>query len=154
MVLFDSGARLGAILKAKLVDLDLQERTLFVTAENQKHKADQLFHLHADTTAVLAKLVEADPVRELLFPWNASESTLFNRYSRILQRAGLPAGRRFKFHALRRTHASLVSRAAGLEAAQRALGHSSSDLTAESYVDPTQDRTVDLLPRPVRKGVA
>ena len=141
-VLWDTGARIGvivAILKGKgritgleWVQIDLHERTVLLVAEHQKQKADQRFPLHADTATAL--LLHQRPRHDRwVFPWPWCEGTLYNRYKHILRRADLPAGRRDKFHKMRRSVASWYEAAGGN--ATDLLGHSSRKVT-RAYLDP------------------
>jgi integrase len=71
-------------------------------------------------------------------PWlrGHKSGAFYLRYGKLLQRAGLPSGRRFKPQALRRTFATMLEAAGG--DATAALGHSSRRVTVASYLDPTK----------------
>ena len=71
-------------------------------------------------------------------PWlrGHKSGAFYLRYTKLLKRAGLPSGRRFKPQALRRTFATLLEAAGG--DATAALGHSSRRVTVASYLDPTK----------------
>jgi integrase len=69
---------------------------------------------------------------------------------RIVESAGLPAGRRDLFHKVRRTSATAVANKLGRAAAQDHLGHSAMSVT-KVYLDPskiTRVQVADILPRP------
>ena len=91
------------------------------------------------------------PARRLLFAWPWRQDAIFRRLAAILKRAGLPNGPRDLFHKFRRTTASHIAAAAGIDAATRQLGQSGSAVT-KRYIDPTIARAhVDgaaYLPRP------
>lgn len=144
-VLWDSGARVGAILRAQWTDVDWERGELLLRAEIQKQKADQRFKLHADTMAMLTLMRRQDgPV----FPWNLSRAAIWDRYKRILRDAGLPHDRRSKFHRMRRSVASWFEAAGGNST--RLLGHSSRKVT-ELYLDDAITGTpqaADVLFRP------
>jgi integrase len=72
--------------------------------------------------------------RRLLFPWPYSPSTLYNHYSRLLRRAGLPDDRKSKPQRMRRSFASHLEAAGGNATA--ALKHSSRKVTERAYLDP------------------
>lgn len=149
MTLYDTGARIGATLELTWDRVQLQHRTLHLLAEHQKHHADQAYRLHPDTVAALQAIRE--PRRRMVFTWPHTEVTLYNRYGRILKRAGLPSGGKDKFHKLRRTHATMLTDAVGLDDASMAMGHSSVKLTRDHYVDFTmvnRPAPCDVLPRP------
>jgi integrase len=73
------------------------------------------------------------PPRELVFPWDRSEGCYFYRYGRILERAGLPNGPKWKTHSLRCSHASWRQSLGG--DSTRALGHSDPATTRRHYID-------------------
>lgn len=70
-------------------------------------------------------------------PWarGHKSGTFYRRYTNLLERAGLPTGRRWKPQCLRRTFATYLESAGG--DATDALGHTSRRVTTESYLDPT-----------------
>lgn len=154
LVLFDTGARVNALLATPSRQLDLDKRTISLMPETQKQRCEQRFQLSEQACGALKKI---DPMsRPVVFPWpydrqDRSRQTLHRHYTRILQAAGLPHGARDKFHRLRRTHGSYVCAALGLEQARDALGHSSIAVTRR-YVDPDRlkDRVnvLETLPRP------
>lgn len=59
----------------------------------------------------------------------------YRHYDKLLKRAGLPTGRRWKLQCIRRTFATLLEANGG--DATRALQHSSRKVTEESYIDET-----------------
>jgi len=152
LVLYETGLRITPIMRLGRAQFDATAGTLFVPAELQKQKADQLLYLSHDVAAAVAEVLEAHS-REWILPWPWDRSgpqwaALNRHYRRILRRAGLPTGRRDLFHRVRRTTASYIEAAGGN--AQYQLGHSSRAVT-EAYLDPRICRTtrqVDLLPRP------
>jgi integrase len=87
-----------------------------------------------------ATLVLVDRLRtngeETIFAthWKCVES-FYLHYTKLLKRAGLPSGRRWKPQMLRRTFASYVKLAGGN--ATDALAHDSSSTTRRHYEDPT-----------------
>lgn len=75
------------------------------------------------------------PANQYVFPWPHCEQTLYNRYERILQRAGLPFDNRSKFHRMRRSFASHLKAAGGDPTYE--MRHSSARITLNSYLDPS-----------------
>lgn len=128
-VLWDSGARIGAILRAEWSDVDWERGELLLRAEIQKQKADQRFKLHPDTLALLSLMRQRSGP---LFPWPTSRANIWDHYKRILRDAGLPHDRRSKFHRMRRSVASWFEASGGN--ATELLGHSSRKVT-EAYLD-------------------
>ena len=109
---------------------DLIGSTLTLAAENQKTRREQRFDLSADLVERLARFGS----RESLLPWPFCRRWFTAKLKIVVRRAGLRATRRDGSHKLRRTHATLVCRALGLDEAREALGHSSEAMTRR-YVD-------------------
>jgi integrase len=129
-VLWDTGARIGAVMQMRWAAVDLERRTVILLAETQKHRADQLFRLHPQTMTLISALRESDP----LFAWPYSTPFLWKNLRRLLKRAGLPHTRRDMFHRMRRSVASHYEAHGG--DATVLLGHSSRAVTM-AYLDPT-----------------
>jgi integrase len=131
MVLLDCGERIGAIRQLKRSSI--QGNCLLVPAQYRKGKTrDKLFTLLPDTMESLKTLLLAHRCDQL-FPWDRSETYIYNRYKKILIRAGLSIDRRSKFHRIRRTVASAVKNQGG--DATAAMDHASSRTTLR-YLDP------------------
>lgn len=145
LVLWDTGERIGAILRAERSQLDGD--TLIVPAAHRKGKTrDMVFTLHADTVAAIAAM---RTTAGLLFPRECHTETIANRWRACLRAEGLPFDRQHMFHCMRRSVASHAKAAGG--DATALLDHSSSAITQASYIDrrivPTA-RAVDVLFRP------
>jgi integrase len=131
-VLWDSGERIGAVLRLKWQHVDLDSGWLIIPAELRKGKRqDKSFRLHADTVAALRLIRE--PARPIIFEWPKNVLLIYRDYRRILERAGLPTDRRSKFHRMRRSTASHFEAAGGN--ATELLGHTSRRTTM-AYLDP------------------
>jgi integrase len=131
-VLLDTGERIGAI--RNLTKDALQDRWLMVPAHLRKgRKRERLYPLTPETIADLRALIAANKADKRLFPWERTESYLYNLYKKLLEAADLPTDRRSKFHRIRRTVASAVAREGG--DASAALDHSS-PRTTKKYLDP------------------
>lgn len=132
LVLWDTGERISAVIGLEWRDLDLARGYVLCRAENRKgRRRDRLYPLAADTIAALKKLSR---VGEYVFPWPYCLSYLWDRYNRLLSRAGLPTNRASKFHRMRRSVAS-HAKAAGLDATEL-LDHAD-PRTTRAYIDPT-----------------
>lgn len=150
LTLYDSGLRIHPALQLRLADWDARRQTLFVAAEFQKHRSDQLCPVSDQTAATIQASIAAVPGRALLWPRDFHIGTLYYRLERFLRLAGLPHGRRDKFHKLRRTSATLAELHVGPGAASAHLQHSSPRVT-ESYLDRSmlpQANVAAALPRP------
>lgn len=152
-VLFDTGERVGAVLSLLWEDVDLAANSILIRGENRKGDADdKLYFLHAETTARLSAMRE--PKREKVFPLPITMGALLWRYKRILEGAGLDAGRKSKFHRMRKTVASHIAAAKGREQASEALDHKDPSVTA-AYIDPSicpGVRPAEVLWRPGEPG--
>lgn len=103
------------------------------------------YPLHADTLTHLTKMPRFGP---LVLPWPYHPTYLWDRYTTLLERFGLPSGRESKFHRLRRSVASHYEAAGGN--ATEFFGHSSRKVTRR-YLDPrivTPPTPIDRVFRP------
>lgn len=146
LVLFDSGERIGAVLRLRWDDVDLRGRWIVFRAETRKGRAeDSAVRIARDTQSWLRRI---ERTAGLVFPWPYSQTYVWHRYGDLLRSAGLPNDRRRKFHCVRRTTASHLEAAGGN--ATDALRHSSRRIT-QVYLDPRICRppqAVDRLWRP------
>jgi integrase len=160
LVSWDTAERIGAQIQVRFKHLDLKRGILSIPAELRKGGVDDaVYTLHPDTVALLARMKEArqakkkDVEDELVWPWPFNPDTRYNHYRAILIEAGLPTDRSSKFHRMRKSVASHLH-AGGFNATE-ALGHSSSEVTKGSYLDPSisgQTTPAHLLFRPTTKG--
>lgn len=132
-----TGERTEATLLTRWDWLDWNTGWLNVHASVRKGKKKSEAYLLPPK--VLAKLDRLRGVtKDLIFqnPWsNAHKSgTFYYHYTKLLRRAGLPEGSKWKPQRLRRTFASYLEAAGG--DATEALGHSSRKVTKRSYLDP------------------
>lgn len=145
LLLYYTGLRITAALSLRRADL--HGRLLIVPAEVQKDAEEMAFQLPTE----LANLLHALPrpqvngldrdTRLMLIPWPwrmDAGAKMLAKY--IIRPAGLPDDRRLKFHAIRRTVATLVYAEKGVEVARQMLGHSDAKTTERYIADPS---TVD-----------
>lgn len=146
---WDSGERVGAVLKCRWEHIDLDTRWLIIPCELRKgRKKDAAYQLSPETCELLRMMRRRSP--ELILPKIFHHMYLWQAYSRILKSAGLPTDRGSKFHRIRRSTASHFAAAGGNP--QKLMGHASAE-TTESYLDPTivkPPQATDLLFRPDR----
>lgn len=143
---FETGERAGAILQWKwsMINLD----TGFINAPGNVRKGGRKaksYRLRKPTVDLLLQFQRHR--NQIIFLWPNHGTSLYNSFDRIAKRAAVPRGRKFKFHCLRKSHASYLTLAGG--DATESLGHCQHSLTKETYLDPTicQTRTwSDLLP--------
>ena len=120
---------------------------LFMAEDRKGRRRDILREIGEDTLAALEAIRGERGQDDLVFPWPRTRTYLWRRLEIILERAGLPHGRRDKFHRIRRTTASYYEAAGG--SAQRLLDHSD-PATTRKYIDPRIVRpqaAPELIPR-------
>lgn len=145
LLIYYTGLRIGAVLKLKRSDL--KGHYLFVRYRTQKDVEEQQFRLPNELVNLLVSLPRPNiekhgrNLTETLIPWPWS----FHRVQKVLQNyilkpAGLPLDRKLKFHALRKTVATVVAAKQGKEIALKVMGHSSMSVLERYLADPA---TVD-----------
>jgi integrase len=144
LVLYCTGARVSAILACERSDLS--GNMLLLRAEHSKTGVGQ-WHLLPDYA--ISAIEKMDLITgDRIWEWPFGRRQLWRAWKRIVTRAGLPDSRRYGFHAIRRTTATLMAIATSIEVARLALGHSSQSMT-ECYIDPrvTSTCVAESLPR-------
>lgn len=135
MTCLDTGERIGAVRKIRWEWLE--GAWLLIPAEARKGgKRDRRYLLSRHTVSVLAA-IRKDTAGAEVFPWPYCDMYIWSKFSQLLEAAGLPKGRRDKFHRLRRTTASVVHQA-GMDATE-ALDHAQRR-TTQRYLDPRFSR--------------
>lgn len=147
LVMYDTAERQAAV--ASLRWFGVRGASILFRAEDRKgQRRDILRDISEETQAALDEIRGVRKPSDLVFPWPLAKTYLWTRMSAILKRAGLPAGRRDKFHKIRRTTASYYQQAG--HSAQMLLDHSSPAVTRK-YLDPRIVRPVSapsVIPRP------
>lgn len=149
--LYETGARVTAILGLRREDVDTDAGTIVLRAETAKTGVAQLAHVCEETSDAIAEVLRRHD-EPTVFPWHYHKRQLWTEFKTILRIAGVDAGRGVAFHRLRKTHATQVCRVAGWELARTQLGHSSEGMTRR-YVDPrlVQPQRIEL-PKPFVNG--
>jgi integrase len=131
MVILDTGERIGAVRQAEWDWVSAE--SILIPAEFRKGgKRDKWFPLSPDTQQLLVQLRHITDDKRKVFPWHYCEMYIWTQYRSILEKAGLPTGRKCGFHRHRKTHAS-VAYAAGLDP-QELLDHCDRR-TTQRYLD-------------------
>lgn len=136
LLCLDTGERIGAVASTRWEWLSGDWVTMPAEARKGKRR-DKAFKLSPGTLAAIQAVWDQKSPGPKIFPWPYCSMYLWSLYKRLLVEAKLPAGRRDKFHKLRRTTASTVH-AAGLDA-QDALDHEYRR-TTKRYLDPRFSR--------------
>lgn len=132
LVAYDTAERATALTSLRW--RDIQGRHVLFTAETRKGgRRDVMREIGEDTKAALDAIRGDRGPEDAVFPWPNTKTYLWTRLGIILERAGLPHGRRDKFHRIRRTTASYYAAAGG--SAQTLLDHAS-PATTRAYLDP------------------
>jgi len=132
-----TGERKEATLLLPVSALDLDNLTASVPAGIRKgRRKPAVYCLWPDLAEMLREMLPpATKPRERVFPFSAHTSTFYNRYDRMLRRAGLPHDRYCKPQKMRVSHATWRYLSGG--DATRSLGHESDKTTRKHYLDPT-----------------
>jgi integrase len=130
--LWSTGERIGATFAMQWEHLDLERGVASLPAKIRKgSRKPAVYHLSADTCAMLARLKRPDSV--YVFPWPKSEATYYLHWNRLLKMAELPIGRNRKSHSIRVSFATHTEAAGG--DASRRLMHSDPATTRRHYLD-------------------
>jgi integrase len=139
-----SGERIGALLGIKWQDVDLDGQTLLFRAETRKGRCSDIQRAITPDLAAMLRMRAGKP-EALVWRWDRSYHSLWPSLRLLCRRAGV---RGTGFHRLRKSSASYVALGGG--DATEHLGHSSSEMTRQHYLDPriTQSKkALDYLPR-------
>lgn len=132
LLAYDSAERVTALMSLRW--RDVQDRHVLFLAETRKGGTrDVIREIGPDTRSALEAIRLGRGGDDLVFPWPRARSYIWGRLGVILRRAGLPHGRRDKFHRIRRTTASYYAAAGG--SAQALLDHAD-PATTRAYLDP------------------
>lgn len=129
-----NGERIGACLQIEWHMLDRHACTVDVPAKIRKGQyRGMVYTISQELMKDLWRMHRGSP--QYVFPWPHCEQTLYNRYKKILRKAGLPCDHRSKFHRMRRSFASHLKAAGGDPTYE--MQHSSTRITLNCYLDPT-----------------
>jgi integrase len=145
--IYCTGERFGAAIRLRWEWLDLQNAMATIPANVRKGGRKRgVYWLWPECVALLRQIQE--PRRELVFPWDRCQAMYWSDFNRILKRAGLPTGRKYKTHGLRATHATMVAVLGGDPS--KSLMHGDDRTTKRHYIDPTKLRPHKMkLPLPL-----
>lgn len=148
LTIYDTAARVGSLLTVEWRDVDLEAGTICLRAVPGRLYHDSIKSLHSSTIRLLRSLRDAradDDDTAKVFPWPLNRDYLWESFRKISLRAGLPTGRQWKFHAIRRTTLTHTINTLGLSATTDLADYTSDLVTRKTYVD---QRPCDALPRP------
>lgn len=139
LVIWDTGERIGAVLRLERSMVDFEQRVARVPARIRKGgRLGMVYRLRAETCAALEPLYLPPTDTGLIFEHSWRDpKTLYGAYKRLVQRAGLRWDRRLSgFGKLRRTVLTQVELRGGNATAF--ARHSSRRVTEASYLDRAQ----------------
>ena len=147
LLIFDTGERINAVMALTWDRVDLPGRWVRFHHDSRKGgRADNLTKIANDTAFALTAIRRREGK---VFVWPYAPNYIYARLAPIMQRAGLPDTKLYKFHCLRKSMASHLKAAGGDP--QRVLRHSCAKVT-RAYIDPRiapeGPSAVDLLFRP------
>lgn len=129
---WNTSERIGATLQTRFDMIDFSRGSIIVPAEiRKKGQSDELYELWPEVVETMLEIKSYG--HKLIFPMDFCISALYHRYKKILQRAGLPDGRKYMFHCVRVTHGTWVEALGGN--ASLALRHSNPATTKRHYID-------------------
>lgn len=138
LLCWDTAERLTPVFTLVERDIDLHNLWVRFPAESRKgSSADNVKPIHPDTAEAIKRLLAFYHKRQgnsRIFRWSSNDGTLWPRLGAIMERAGIPNTREFKFHCLRKSSVSHLV-AAGGNGADHA-GHSNPQITKRHYEDP------------------
>lgn len=146
LLAYDTGERCSAMLSLRW--RAFRGSHILYEAESRKGKRrDILRDISIETADAMLAIKGDRRPEDPIFPWPFQRTYVWKRLGAILDRAGLPSGRKDKFHRIRKTTASYYEAAGG--SAQRLLDHVD-PATTRKYLDPRIVKGVsapDVLPR-------
>ena len=128
----DHAASCGGCGRRLNGDLDMDAGWLLLSADTAKTGIGQYCRLPEEPLSLIERLGKTSC---MIWPQPYNRRWLWQSMRRIVKRAGLPDDRRYRFHAIRRTAATLAVANGSLEQARILLGHTSQRMTAR-YIDP------------------
>jgi integrase len=133
LVLYQCAERVGAILSVRREDYSRPR--ILVLAEYRKGGRTDKLHEFSEPLCDLLDVLKASKNGDKLFAWPQNYTYLWMRFGQIVAAAGIPGGRKFKFHSLRKAAATHFKAAGGDPVAL--LDHASPK-TTKAYLDPRQ----------------
>ena len=150
--LFFTGMRKGEARALQIQDLDVENATITINKSMRKYNSS----LKAPKTPSGVRKIRIDSnTLELLKPLRQHEKWLFGDYKPISRdrvdrafKAGIAASgvKKIRIHDLRHSHASfLILKGANIIAVSKRLGHSSVNMTLNTYAHLMKDAETELI---------
>ena len=139
-VAINTALRRGSLFALQWQWVDFKNHKLVIPADAMKRNRPHVVPLNADALAHLESIRRKSG---LVFPWPYSKEWFSQCFKTLQEHAGIKPADWFGLHALRRTAATLLWKHCP-EAAQIVLGHRSSLITLQHYVEPAEAATAGL----------
>lgn len=139
LTLWQTGERISAVMETPAENYRRPHLLVPATARKGRRR-DRVYTLDDE---LCDRLDELRQPTGPLFPWPLCKTYLWDRMKRMVKRAGISDGRKFRFHGVRRSALSHYAAAGGDATAM--ADHSSPRMTSRWYLDP---RIADRSPRP------
>lgn len=152
--IYDCAGRINAMLNVRVGDVDLVGLTITLQCDPSKTDLEQVLPITQQTADAIAKVIGGRSATELVFDFPCRRRAIWLKLKALAASAGVTLVRGQAFHSIRKTNATLTTALISVEAAARTLGHGSTAMTWQRYVDPRllrslQSQSVNLLPRPM-----
>jgi len=135
LVSWETAQRIGALLQSHRDDFKGGARTLLIRPDTTKTGAGQLYSLSEDAVVAVSAVLHID--NTLIWAWPRGRRCFFAQFRRIVEAAGLQAGKHNDlFHKLRRSNLSYTAANGGIDLARQQAGHDHARTTLKHYVDP------------------
>lgn len=138
-----SGERIGALLELRWQDVDLDGRQLLFRAETRKGRSTDIQRAITIDLAQMLRSHQGEPDAKVWL-WDRDYTSLWPSLKLLAKKAGV---RGTGFHRMRKASASYVALGGG--DATEHLGHSSTEMTRQHYLDPritSPKQAIDYLP--------
>jgi integrase len=152
----NTGVRATEMFHMRWENMNWETGWITVPAEFRKGKIeDGAYGLWPQTVEWLARFRRKNGP---IVPFPKHHTGFYRMWNDLLEKAGLPTGRRTKMQALRRTFATIIDANGG--DASKALGHTDPTLAGKHYIDPTageQRKHADVVPdkwRPLSMAIS
>lgn len=134
MFIYETGCRLNSAALLTWNNWNPRSRTMQLPTETAKTGLEQFVRV-SESTAARIELLRLG-MSDKIFPCPNDRRPIWRELKAACKAAGLPHTRRDLFQKIRRTTATWTAVATSVDQASRQLGHTSTRMTVENYIDP------------------
>lgn len=135
-LMLDTGERISAAREAERSWMQGQW-IVFPASVRKGKKRSRRYKLSPEGLSAIEDLKQWTGEQGKIFPWPYTRTYIWKKYKAVVKQAGLPISRKHGFHAIRKTHASILF-ASNVDP-QESLGHSDRR-TTQRYLDSRYTR--------------